>query len=105
MTLKERAEQRQWMLSDFHESGLTQAAFCKARGVALSTLQHRLKREREDAAGKKPTGFVKLAKQKTISPVPGSPIRIRIGERVIVEVDPPVTEQQLAEIFKAAGAV
>lgn len=105
MTLKERAKQRQQVLADFHESGLTQAAFCRARGIALSTLQYRLKREREEAAGKKQAGFVKLAKSKTTPATSGSPFRVRIGERVVVEVDPPVTEQQLANIFKAAGAL
>ncbi len=105
MTLKERYEHRQQVLADYHANTLTQEAFCKDRGVALSTLQYWLKRERESGAEKRETGFVKVPEPSLVATETNQPIRILIGERIIVEVDPHTSSQQLASIFQAAESL
>ena len=105
MTLKERYEHRRRVLADYHANTLTQEAFCKDRGVALSTLQYWLKRERESGAEKRKTGFVKVPEASLVATETSHPIRILIGERIIIEVGPNASSQQLAVIFQAAESL
>ena len=52
MSNEERVEYRRQVVAEYQASGMTQKAFCREHGVALSTLGYWLKREREsqDAA-------------------------------------------------------
>jgi len=103
MNESERAEYRRAALRDYHQSGLTQKAFCRSRGVALSTLGYWLKQERASSDSEK--AFIKVPTPVEASPRDSGSIRVYINGSLTVEIDLPVDENQLREVLKAAAAV
>lgn len=103
MNANEKAEYRRATLRDYHQSGLTQKAFCRSRGVALSTLGYWLKQERESADSEQ--AFIKVPSPVETPPRDSRSIRVYINGSLTVEIDLPIEEDQLREILKAAAAV
>ena len=104
MSNEDRIEYRRQVLADYRASGMTQKAFCRKHGIALSTLGYWLKRDRE--SNKCPAGFVQIrsADEDTVGNRRGT-LRIRPGRHLELEVDLPVDGEQLVEILQAAASI
>ena len=104
MNTDERQAYWRAICAEYRESGLTQKAFSRNRGVALSTLQYWLRRTRSQqdtqASARQlvPVGYAGQAPaQRTV--------RICTGTKVTLEVDLPVDREELEEILKAAAVL
>lgn len=94
------------MLARYERSGLSQQAFCRRHGVALSTLQYWRRRARQADEASAPT-FVEVPQR------PGTPARVRSVEAVFIEVSGGVRlevgvgtdSQWLSGLLRALGAV
>lgn len=94
------------MLARYERSGLSQQAFCRRHGVALSTLQYWRRRARQADEASAPT-FVEVSQR------PGTPARVRSVEAVFIEVSGGVRlevgvgtdSQWLSGLLRALGAV
>jgi len=93
---------------EYRESGLTLQAFCESRGVARSAMKYRLYKsphrpvsESAATAGGQSLVAVGVAEAQR----GGGTLRIRIGERLTLELELPVDEQQLSRILKVAAAL
>lgn len=82
--------------AEYRNSGLTQKAFCEGHGISRSKLTYWLKKERE---GKQGGAFVKVKPNMPVSE-PGV-LRIKIGERVTVELDHSIGGDELKKILQA----
>jgi hypothetical protein len=99
MTKDERTEKRAAILQDFHGSGLTQKAYCEASGIALSTLQYWLGRERKKSWAQSATDVVPVG---TVQSATGNRmLRVVATGGVLIEIERPVSESELAMILKA----
>ena len=104
MSNEKRIEYRQQMLAEYRASGMTQKAFCREHGIALSTFGYWLRRERERENG--PSAMVQLHPAKENSAGNrGGALRIRGSRGLELEVDLPVSRKQLAEILQAAASI
>ena len=103
MTKEERTEKREAILQQFHKSGLTQKAFCETRGVALSTLQYWLGRERKKSRVQSSPDLVPVGTVDTVASK--GMLRVFASGGVAIEVQRPVSESELAIILKAISAV
>ena len=104
MSNEERVEYRRQVVAEYQSSGMTQKAFCREHGVALSTLGYWLKREREsqDAA----STFVQIqpaADEGTARS--GGTLRIRGRQHLELEVDLPVSREQMTDILQAVASL
>ena len=83
---------------EYRESGLTQKDFCERRGVSRSTLSYWLKKERQQSESQ---ALVQIAPQ---AEAPGTGcLRIKIGERVVIELDRPVDTCELKQVLVAVA--
>jgi transposase len=99
MNTEERNARRATLLKDFHESGLTQKAFCERHGLPISTLQYWLGRERKKTWARRPSDIVSVG---TVDTVSGRQmLRVTSGIGVVIEVERPVSEAELAAIIRA----
>jgi lambda repressor-like predicted transcriptional regulator len=102
MTRDKRTAQRAAILKEFHDSGLTQAAFCKQRGIALSTLRYWLGRERKKSWAQRPMNMVAIGSVPTRN---GSGmLRVVASGGITIEIERPVSESELVTILKAIVA-
>jgi transposase-like protein len=104
MSDERRIEYRQQVLAAYRASGMTQKAFCREHSISLSTLGYWLRRERESENGA--SGMVQIrAGAETDHGNRGSTLRIRVPQQLELEVDLPVSGEQLAEILQAAASI
>jgi hypothetical protein len=102
MTINERNAKREALLNDFHESGLTQKAFCERHNLPIGTLQYWLGRERKKTWAQRPTDVVSVG---VVKPTAGTRLlRVMSSAGVTIEVERPVSETELATILKAISA-
>ena len=104
MSNEERNEYRRQVVAEYQASGMTQKAFCREHGVALSTLGYWLKREREsrDTA----SSFVQIQPAaREDAERSGGTLRIRGRQQLELEVDLPVSREQLADILRAVASL
>lgn len=98
---QQRSEEKSFELcAEYRNSGLTQKEFCEDRGISRSKLTYWLKRERE---GKQGAAFVKVKPSVPVSEA--SVLRIRIGERLTVELDHSIGGEALKEILRAVASL
>lgn len=83
---------------EYRESGLSQKDFCERRGVSRSTLSYWLKKERQQSESQ---ALVEIAPQAE-GPRTGC-LRIKIGERVVIELDRPVDTDELEQVLAAVS--
>ena len=84
---------------EFRDSGMTRKAFCKSRGIALSTLGYWLARLSVPASSPKSSAFVPMG---TVELSPRAVLRIRLGGEVIAELDLPADETVIRDVMRAA---
>ncbi len=84
---------------EFRDSGMTRKAFCKSRGIALSTLGYWLQRLSVSASSPQPSAFVSMG---TVELTPSAVLRIRLGGEVIAELDLPADETVIRDVMRAA---
>lgn len=70
MNESERAQHRRATLRDYRQSGLTQKAFCRSRGVAFSTLGCWLKQERVSSESHQ--AFIEVGMPRELDPLSGA---------------------------------
>jgi transposase-like protein len=88
------------LCKEYRNSGLTQKAFCEHRGISRSKLTYWLKKERE---GKQGGAFVKV--KPSVPVLEAGVLRIKIGERVMLELDHSVGEEELKKILHAVASL
>lgn len=77
---------------------MTQKDFCEQRGVSRSTLSYWLKKARQQSESQ---ALVQIAPQ---AETPGTGcLRIKIGERVVIELDRPVDTDELKQVLSAVS--
>ena len=81
---------------EYRDSGLTQKEFCEERGIARSTLSLWLKKEREQSDVQ---ALVKV--EPTVAAPDLGSLRIKVGERVVIELDRPVDPDELKQVLSA----
>jgi transcriptional regulator with XRE-family HTH domain len=98
MQNKTRSDRAVQTCREYRDSGLTQKEFCEERGIARSTLSLWLKKEREQSESQ---ALVKV-EPKADTLKTGS-LRIKVGERVVIEVDRPVDTVELKQVLAAVA--
>ena len=91
------AKKWQEIFRDYESGGLRRKEFCKAKGVKLSTFDYWRARLKKTAA--QVPAVVKVATVKREA----APIRIRIGEQIVVELNGDAGEEQLKRVLSAAA--
>lgn len=104
MSNEKRIEYRQQVLAAYRASGMTQKAFCREHGISLSTLGYWLRRERESENGTSAMVQIHPAKENAAGNR-GGVLRIRVPQQLELEVDLPVSREQLAEILQVAASL
>lgn len=105
--VEERRARWQEICREFRESGMSRAAFCQTRGIAVSTLRYwldpargtlgrhqRSKKSRGDLVA---VGAVSVGRQ--------SVLRVRIGEQLVAELDLPCDEAVIRHVLRAAQSL
>ena len=90
------AKKWQEIFREYESQGLRRKEFCAARGLKKSTFDYWRGRLRKTAAQK--AGVVRIASVERSA----EPIRVRIGEHVVVELDGHASEEHLARVLNAA---
>lgn len=102
MNKDERLAQRRQAIEDYRASGLTQKAFCTSRDIPITTLRYWLHAERALAKrGSEGMVAVGIATQHSVSRA----LRIRVNDRVVIEVDMPIDRGQLDTVLRAVSAL
>ena len=103
MDKEERRTRWHAICREYREGCETQKAFCRSRGIAVSTLQYWLNKTGDET--EKPSGNELVAVGVTKRPESTGSIRIRVDERISIEVELPLEREQLTEILKAAASL
>lgn len=101
MNRDERQEQRRRAIEDYRTSGLTQKTFCESRDIPITTFRYWLHAER--SLEKRNGGSmiaVGIATQQA-----NAGLRIRVNDRVVIEVDMPIDRSQLDTILRTVSAL
>ena len=85
------------LFEECRSSGSSRKEFCTERGLKLSTFDYWRSRLKKTAEEEPAVVKVATAKRET------EPIRIRIGEQVVVELDGTASEEQLRRVLTAAA--
>ena len=106
-TFEERRARWEQICREFRESGMTQTAFCKERGIALSSLGYWLNPSRGTSGGhqntkKQSTDLIPIG---TISMSPQSVLRLRLGDDLVAELDLPSDEAVIRQVLRAARSL
>jgi len=97
MTLVERREHWRGMVDQWRQSGLTKAAFCRERGLALWQMHYWHGRIGTDVP---PDGGAVFARVRSVG---GSGLRLRLGG-LELELEPGFDEATLKRLLRALGA-
>ena len=102
-----KSERHRWWTAtceEFRRSEESQRDFCKERGLALSTLQYWLRKTRPEPEETKPAALVEVA---TVSGSmsAGKTLRIRGPREVTIELDLPVSHDDLRLVLEAVAAL
>jgi hypothetical protein len=88
------------LCGEYRDSGVTQKAFCESRGISRSKLTYWLKKEREREQA---VAFVKV--KPSVRQSEPSVLRIRIGDRVTVELDHSIGGDELKKILEVVASL
>ena len=97
--MKWTAEAIRWkkIFEEYGSLGAKRKEFCAERQIKPSTFDYWRARLRKTAAEE--SGVVKVGRVVAAT----SPIRVRVNERVVIELDGHAAEQQLVRVLRAAG--
>lgn len=106
-TFEERRARWEQICREFRESGMTQTAFCKERGIAFSSLGYWLNPAKGTSAGHQKTRkqCSDLVPVGTISMGTQSVLRLRLGEELVAELDLPSDEAVIRQVLRAARSL
>ena len=99
MEWTEAAKEWREIFRDYESGGLKRKEFCEARSLKLSTFDYWRSRLKKTAAEE--PAVVKIT---TVRPA-AEPIRICIGEKVVVELDGEAGEEQLRRVLSATAGL
>ncbi len=94
-----QAEQWKQVLEEYEKEGVKRGAFCSRRGIKVSTFDYWRARVRK--TGGDECGVVKVA---DMAPVLEA-IRIRVDDRITIELDGSTGEGQLVRVLRAVASV
>ena len=94
-----QAEQWKQVLEEYESKGVKRGEFCAERGIKVSTFDYWRARVRK--TGENESGVVKVAE---VAPTP-SVVRIRVDERITIELDGSAGESQLVRVLRAVASV
>lgn len=86
------------IVEEYRKSGLSQREFCEHRGIAKSTLGYWLRKSRKATSA--PEQPLVRVPARALSEGAGKMV-IRAGERLSVELERPVSAEELQQILKA----
>lgn len=93
---------KQRILEDYGQSGMTQREFVQCAGISISALQLWLKKSKAPAPESTTTQFLPVAN--LLGGGASLPCyRIKLGDRVCVEIPPGFRSQELKELLQAAA--
>ena len=106
-TVEQRRARWEQICREFRQSGMTQTAFCKERGIAPSSLGYWLNPARGTTGGdtKPKKHCTDLVPVGTISMGTQSVLRLRIGEEVVAELDLPSDDEVIRQVLRAARSL
>ena len=88
------------ILEEYRRGGVGRKDFCAGRGIKVSTFDYWQNRLRK--VGSKPAEVVKI----TEVPAPrAAAIRIHLGEKIVIELDGELCEEDLEMVLRVAGRV
>ena len=100
MSWSAKAVEWKAILEEYRNGGVARKRFCSERGIRLSTFDYWQRRLRK-LNGKHPE-VVKIAE------LPArrvAVVRIRVGEKVVIELDGELCEEHLEMVLRAVGRV
>ena len=100
MTRTEKRERWQEVVAAWEGSGLSQAAFCRERGLCLASFGYWRRRLRE-AVGE--VGFAEVAIGDLAEAAAGSGVRLVVGDGVVVALDVGFDEMTLRRLLQVVG--
>ena len=97
--MKWTAEAVKWkkIFEEYGRLGAKRKEFCGERQIKFSTFDYWRARLRKTAAEE--SGVVEVGRVAA----PAAPIRVRVNERVVIELEADVAEEQLVRVLRAAG--
>jgi hypothetical protein len=97
--MKWTAQAEEWkrVLEEYESEGVKRREFCSVRGIKVTTFDYWRARLRKTAGNE--SGVVKVTE---VVPVL-SAIRIRVDERITIELDGSADESQLVRVLRAVG--
>lgn len=97
--MKWTAEAIRWkkIFEEYGSLGAKRKEFCAERQIMLSTFDYWRARLRKTAAEE--SGVVEVGRVAA----PAAAIRVRVNERVVIELDADVAQEQLVRVLRAAG--
>ena len=92
---------RKWheILGEYESQGMTRREFCEARGIKVSTFAYWRTRFRKSEGMN--ASMVRIAGVA----MSAANITIRVSDRLVIELDRAVSEEQLVRVLKAAAQV
>lgn len=93
---KTREHRRKEVCRQFRASGLTRKAFCEKNSIALSTLDYWLQKERGKSRSSNSSEMVRIGTSDV-----SRRVRIRVKHDIVIELDLPVSEQEMRTILRS----
>ena len=93
---KTREHRRKEVCRRFRASGLTRKAFCEKNSIALSTLDYWLQKERGKSRSSNSSEMVRIGTSDL-----SRRVRIRVKHDIVIELDLPVSEQEMRTILRS----
>ena len=102
-----KSERRRWWTAtceEYRRGGESQRAFCRARGLSVSSLQYWLRKRRSEAPKTESTALVEVATVSAQAPERKT-LRVRGPGELSVELERPVDREELSLVLEAVAAL
>lgn len=102
-----KSERRRWWTAtceEYRRGSESQRAFCRVRGLSVSSLQYWLRKSRTEATNAASTALVEVGAVPAKAPE-AKTLRVRGPREVIVELEWPVAREELALVLEVVAAL
>lgn len=102
-----KSERRRWWTAtceEYRRGSESQRAFCRARGLSVSSLQYWLRKGRSEATNAASTALVEVGAVPSKAPA-AKTLRVRGPREVTVELEWPVGREELALVLEVVTAL
>lgn len=102
-----KSERRRWWTAtceEYRRGSESQRAFCRARGLSVSSLQYWLRKGRSEATSSESTALVEVGAVAAQVPE-AKTLRVRGPGDVTVELELPVAREELAVVLEVVAAL